>query len=145
MADYAKAVELDPNDADARTNLANARRQSGAFCGECLKESEQSSSLGKVSTFNGIGRMFYGNERSCTTCGSVIQSLWFTFIFLPILPLGSYRIMYGAFNRGVTSTTEKFNARRTPFCWKQVLVTWLAGLSVVAGSIAGLAYLVSRA
>ena len=144
MADYARAVELDPKDTDARTSLANARRQAGIFCEACTNVSSTAYFPGKVSSLNGIGRMFYGEESRCPTCGSCVRTLWFTLLFLPIVPLGSYRIINGTFERGVASTTERFHARRTDFCWKQVVFTWFAGLAVVLGSIAALVYLVIR-
>src|SRR6185436_3063411 len=62
MADYAMALELDPKDVDARTNLASARSQVGEFCEDCRRGSTATSFPANVSSFNGIGRTFYGED-----------------------------------------------------------------------------------
>lgn len=42
---------------------------------------------------NGIGLMLYGNKEPCATCGSVIKTLWFCVVFIPLIPLGKYRVI----------------------------------------------------
>src|SRR5207245_1889280 len=43
-------------------------------------------------TFNGIGTTLYGKRNYDPNTQSYIATLYFTFIFLPVLPLGSYRV-----------------------------------------------------
>src|SRR5207249_731772 len=43
-------------------------------------------------TFNGIGTKLYGKRNYDANTQSYISTLYFTFIFFPVLPLGSYRV-----------------------------------------------------
>jgi len=45
-------------------------------------------------TFNGIGTKLYGKRNYDANTQSYIATLYFTFIFFPVLPLGSYRVRY---------------------------------------------------
>jgi hypothetical protein len=44
-------------------------------------------------TFNGIGTKLYGNRDVDSTNGSYITTKWFTIFYLPIFPLGSFRVV----------------------------------------------------
>ena len=77
---------------------------------------------------NGIGRKFYGSADPCAKCGSVIRTLWWTFIDMPVIPLGSYRYKTIADD---SVRMSRFWARKTGMRWDQVLKTWAVGLAVL--------------
>jgi hypothetical protein len=62
------------------------------FCEKCLLETTVQSS-GNLHTVNGIGTGFVGTSELCSGCRSVIRRVWFTFFFLPVVPLRKYRVM----------------------------------------------------
>jgi len=64
-----------------------------AFCPACAEATTDTSS-GSTYTLNGIGTKLYGRAEPCSICGSVRQTLWFCFIFVPLIPLGKYRVKY---------------------------------------------------
>ena len=97
------------------------------FCERCVAASRDETSGDVVST-NGIGRTFYGRAEACSSCGSVIRTLWWAFIYLPVVPLGSYRYQ----KRGEGSGKTDFFSRRVALHWPQVLKTWLVGALAVA-------------
>ncbi len=98
------------------------------FCEECIAESTDQTP-GDVSTTNGVGRKFYGGAKPCPTCGSVIRTLWWTCVDVPIIPRGSYR--YKTIKED-TIHMSRFWTRRTETQWSQILKTWLVGLVAVA-------------
>ena len=98
---------------------------SDVFCDDCVAASENRTP-GNISTFNGIGRTFYGSADRCEKCGSIIKTLWFVLLYIPLLPLGSYR--YKAEETGVISS--RFRCRRTATNWSQVFLTWMIGWAV---------------
>ena len=82
-------------------------------------------------TLNGIGTMLYG-QRDYGVNGSYITTEWYVFVYVPIAPLRSMRILEGAYLNGYTILENtKLNMR-------QVLSVygWFAavfGLSVTMG------------
>jgi len=76
-----------------RNNVAHP-----GFCNECVAASTPTSAGSNV-TVNGIGSTFYGNSHWCKTCGSVVKRQWVCFLFIPIVPLGKFRVKYVAPNR----------------------------------------------
>jgi hypothetical protein len=63
-----------------------------AFCEKCLTETRDEST-GNLQQINGIGTSLMGADGHCQQCSSVVQRVWITFLFLPILPRGQYRII----------------------------------------------------
>ncbi len=63
-----------------------------SFCTTCLERTSPRSSGGTF-TFNGIGSTLYGSKDPCATCGSVIRTLWLCVLFVPLVPLGKYRVI----------------------------------------------------
>lgn len=61
------------------------------FCERCKAASINVSS-GGTATINGIGTKLYGNGDPCPTCSSVIKRKFFCFVFIPLIPLGKYRV-----------------------------------------------------
>lgn len=101
------------------------------FCDRCAAATSEKTP-GDVSTINGIGRKFYGSAEPCVECASVIRTLWWTLVDIPILPLGSYR--YKTASEGTMQA--RFWCRKLPgFYWAQVLKTWIIGLVVGAAAI----------
>ncbi len=79
---------------------------------------------GDVSTLNGIGRKFYGSADPCPDCASVTRTLWFTFIELPVFPLGSYRYKTAQ----ESAMKARFWCRQVPRHWPQIFKTWAVGI-----------------
>lgn len=50
-------------------------------------------------TLNGIGATFYGSRDKDPATGSYVTTHWFVFAFLPIFPLGAYRVVDAGGNR----------------------------------------------
>lgn len=142
VADYAKTLELNPAQAYVADDLALARQEGGLFCDACVRASG-GGYPGNVTSLNGLGKTFYGESDRCSTCGSVVRTLWLILFFLPLIPLASWRLLYRDFKREAIGTRETFSARSVPFAWGQVFRTWLVGLLVVAAFAGGLVALIA--
>jgi hypothetical protein len=95
------------------------------FCDHCVAETTDQTP-GDVSTLNGIGRKFYGSAAACPECASVIRTLWWTLVEVPVVPLASYR--YKTSDEGVSRA--RFWCRKLPARhWEQVWKTWAIGLA----------------
>lgn len=86
----------------------------------------------------GVGKTLYG-KREVATDGSYIATKWFIYIFLPIFPLGSYRVWRGE----TTNTTipfvtvgasTQYRMVKVPLNRSQVIWTYLVayGVPIVA-------------
>jgi len=51
-------------------------------------------SAGSTYTVNGIGTTMYGAKSPCPHCGSIIKRKWLVVLFIPIIPLGSFRFKW---------------------------------------------------
>ncbi|HUR00860.1 MAG TPA: hypothetical protein VM166_15530 [Gemmatimonadaceae bacterium] len=110
------------------------------FCASCIAESSVDTP-GDVNTYNGIGRKFYGGKAPCATCGSVLRTLWWTLIDIPVVPLGTYRYKTIA-EDGIQM--KRFWARKTRTHWDQVVKTWLVGWLIAAAALAAIGIYKSR-
>lgn len=72
------------------------------FCEHCLAETTEQSS-GSAYSLNGVGTSLYGWGEPCPQCNSVVRTKCFC-IFLPLIPLGTYRVKF--------STPAQFVSRR---------------------------------
>lgn len=63
------------------------------YCQKCLSETMEENA-GGLFTFNGIGTRFAGKKSRCQVCNSVIQTKCICFLFIPLIPLGKYRVLY---------------------------------------------------
>jgi RNA polymerase subunit RPABC4/transcription elongation factor Spt4 len=63
------------------------------FCPTCLSLTS-AEPAGDCLTFYGVGIDLRGKRDVCPTCGSIETSRWFTVFWVPIVPLGRYRIRY---------------------------------------------------
>jgi hypothetical protein len=68
------------------------------FCATCVHGTTPVSSGGTF-TLNGIGTRLYGSGDRCPICHSVVQRLFFCVLFIPLIPLGKYRVKYTAPNQ----------------------------------------------
>ena len=105
-----------------RAQLIRQREQEeiddSGFCKKCHDESTPQSP-GSISTTNGTGTRFYGEDRRCSECGSVVRVHWVVFSYLPLIPLGTYR--YRALGGdSMLSTRVTFLARRTQTSTEQI-------------------------
>lgn len=83
-------------------------------------------------SINGIGTKYYG-KRDLLEDGSYITTVWVIFIFIPIIPLGSFRVLRtGEGENYIIYNSTGFLAKRVPLCWSQVRNVYLVLLSIVA-------------
>ena len=73
-----------------RNNVAHP-----GFCNACVAASTPVPA-GSNATVNGIGITFCGRGDPCRVCGSVVQTQWFCFLLVPLVPLGRFRVKYVA-------------------------------------------------
>ena len=93
-------------------------------------------------SINGIGTSLYGKSE-LESDGSYVATKWFVFIFLPIVPLGSYRVMRGETSASMTAlvglpgANTQYEMVSIPLNWKQIGQTYLAvlGAFVIIGIV----------
>ena len=88
----------------------------------------------KMRTFNGTGMMLYG-MRDVNPDGSYIATKWVTILWLPIFPLGSFRVWPGKTEYGgivVARSSTPYKLAKANFNWAQVAATYLVMLLVLA-------------
>jgi hypothetical protein len=73
------------------------------FCGACVAATTPTPA-GSSIRINGIGAGFYFGRDWCKTCGSVVQSQWFCVLFIPLVPMGKFRVKYVTPNRFLSRT-----------------------------------------
>ena len=52
-----------------------------------------------MTTLNRIGTRLYGGGSRCPVCDSIVQNKFFCLFFIPVIPLGQYRVRYVSPNR----------------------------------------------
>ncbi len=85
-------------------------------------------------TFNGIGTKLYGNREVDPSNGSYVTTKWFTIFYLPIFPLGSFRVIeYPA--KLLSLSSVNYDMTPVKLNWDQVRnvygAIWGVGLLVV--------------
>lgn len=79
-------------------------------------------------TWKGIGTKFYGS-RDQNPDESFVTTEWFVFLFIPIIPLSSYRVIYRGTTHGLSSSTSHYLIlSKLGLDWIQVLSTYLVGI-----------------
>ncbi|HEV2399498.1 MAG TPA: hypothetical protein VGS27_21320 [Candidatus Sulfotelmatobacter sp.] len=74
---------------------------------------------------NGIGTRFYG-KRDRDPDGSYVTTMWFTFLYLPILPLGSFRVLpVGEATNFIIKRSQQYRSSKIPLCWPQIRNVYL--------------------
>ncbi len=76
-------------------------------------------------TLNGFGTRYYGN-RDTGPDGSYVTTLWITALFVPVLPLASYRVRpTGKGINIIIHQSQRYRTVRVPMCWEQVRNVYL--------------------
>ncbi len=92
--------------------------------------------------FNGIGTTYYG-QRDLLEDGSFVTTEWLILIYVPIIPLGSFRIVpSGKSSNLLVYRSNQYLVKQVPMNWRQVRNTYslyillpLAILSTIFGVI----------
>ena len=92
-------------------------------------------------SFNGIGTKLYGKREVNQADGSYIATKWFIFIFLPVIPLASYRVIK-AKQKFLTLAYPQYQMTPVPLNFDQIRNIYLAVwgpivLLILIGMIAG--------
>ncbi len=82
-------------------------------------------------TINGCGTKYYG-RRDQESDGSYITTEWIVFLFLPVIPIGSYRVQL---LKSALMSSE-YHIWRVPLQWRQILNVYLAD-ALLLGLLAG--------
>jgi hypothetical protein len=83
-------------------------------------------------TFNGCGTSFYG-KRYPAQDGSYVTTKWVTGLWIPLLPLGSYRVRpTGKGTNAVVYHSLNFQTVRVPLCWPQVRNVYIFAAPILA-------------
>ena len=98
---YCEQLILVGGTASGERRFCNARcesrflalQQQPGFCAGCIA-STLDESAGGTFVLNGFGTRMYGSAERCTQCASVRQTKFVTALFVPVFPLGSYRVKY---------------------------------------------------
>jgi hypothetical protein len=110
-----------------------------AFCPAC-RRSSSNEGPGSLATNQGIGKSFYGRRDVCDDCGSAVRTLWTVFLFIPLIPWGSYRVIEFEEEAANRTSVTPFVARKVAFQWPQVLKT----CGVAFGALLFLLWLVAN-
>lgn len=90
-------------------------------------------------TLNGFGTKYYG-KRELAEDGSYITTLWITGLYIPIVPLGSYRVrpMGQGSNWGI-HRSQNYQVAKVELCWEQVWHVYMIGAPIllIIGGFAG--------
>lgn len=86
----------------------------------------------------GTGTKLYGSSNKNPRDGSYVATKWVTIAFIPIIPLGSYRVLrlddkqkFTIFPPGIESRTE-FRMIETELNWPQIIKTYMVGILALA-------------
>jgi hypothetical protein len=102
-----------------------------------LLVASRSSMLGygrDMQLLNGIGTTLYGKSDVNPSDGTYVATKYFAFIFMPIVPLGSYRVRYVGAESKFMGTSNKYQMNEVPWHIKQIILTYLLswGLLIAA-------------
>jgi hypothetical protein len=84
-----------------------------------------------MESINGIGTTLYGKKNFNPTDGSYVATEWFIFFFLPIFPIGTYRVVNGKTEVGIPSgkllpgSSTEYYMVKIKLDWRQVIKTYL--------------------
>jgi tetratricopeptide (TPR) repeat protein len=88
-----------------------ARQGVHPFCGPCTDETIAWLAP-DTETVNGIGTLFYGAADPCSRCGSVVKRLYFCVLWIPVWPMGRFRII--TLSSSLTGSRARYVGRRFP-------------------------------
>lgn len=87
-------------------------------------------------TFNGIGTKYYG-KREKAEDGSYVTTNWIVFLYVPLIPLGSYRVRpLGEGKHLAVYDSQQYAVQRVPLNWRQVLNVYAVPAGVILGLFA---------
>jgi hypothetical protein len=81
-------------------------------------------------TLNGVGTRFYG-DRDRRPDGSYVTTEFIVFLFIPILPLRSWRVRSTGTEHRIVYSAENFAVKRVPLQWGQVVNVYLGVLALI--------------
>ena len=98
-----------------------------------------------MQTINGIGTTLYGkrylDKKELRNMDidvpegvqPYIATMWFVFLFIPLIPLGSYIVFFeGKVEEGFWSSDDKYyHMIKINLNWNQVLKTWLIPVFII--------------
>jgi hypothetical protein len=83
-------------------------------------------------TLNGFGTSYYG-KRLPAEGGSYVTTLWITALWVPLIPLGSYRVRpVGKPTNVIVHHSQNFQTARVPLCWPQVRNGYVVTIPILA-------------
>jgi hypothetical protein len=82
-----------------------------------------------MSTFNGIGTKLYGSMEHGPD-GSYITTKWIVIFYLPIIPIGSYRVIEEGSSNYIIYNSQQYRSMKVPLHKKQIIKTygWVYGI-----------------
>ena len=83
--------------------------------------------------FNGIGTTIYGKRDINPEDGSYVVTKWFTLIYFPIIPLGSYRVIKT--KKNFLAGFPEYQMSHAPLNAKQIVLTYLAWWGIPAALV----------
>lgn len=99
-----RGCDMEPTGQDARQGVH-------PFCGPCTDETIAWLAP-DTETFNGIGTLFYGAADPCPRCGSVVRRLYFCVLWIPVWPMGRFRII--TLSTSLIGSRARYVGRRFP-------------------------------
>lgn len=82
-------------------------------------------------TLNGFGTRYYG-RRDVAEDGSYVTTLWATALYVPLLPLGSYRVLpYGKGTNWVVHSSQSYVTQPVSLCWEQIWHVYMVGIPIL--------------
>ena len=90
-------------------------------------------------TYKGIGTKYYG-KRDLEEDGSYLTTEWVVFVYLPLIPLRSYRVRpVGKGTNAIIYRSQKYLVSNADRCWAQIRNTYLVGGAIAATLFGGIA------
>lgn len=124
--------QLESPAAKAKRHQSSIIQNLSPFCDSCFDHSKPTKLVESdgydIWSVLQFGSRLLGKSKTCTDCGSIISTLWICFL-VPLIPIGSYRILY------MRSVKDQIMAMRiVPLSVSQIFVNYLI-LSMALGSI----------
>jgi hypothetical protein len=82
-------------------------------------------------TLNRVGTKYYG-KRDLGEDGSFVTTEWFVMIDIPIIPLGSFRVLpTGSSMNLFFIKSRDYRVQRVPLNWRQVINVYLVAIALL--------------
>ncbi len=94
-------------------------------------------------SLNGIGTTIYGKSAVSPQDGSYVATKWVVFLWLPIIPIGTYRVRREEISPNIfpVGYTATYTTQRIDLNWRQVVSTYLLVWGSIACLFVALVYL----